>query len=405
MYHPTIIQANVEKYEAATKAQLKRYSVAESQQVTEFLIDRLDEKGKPKTGWKKYELDFMRNEVVLSTLDFRYFAERYSTIPKDGVEGGGTGSIRFWDSQELALKLVEKVQLNCYEAAKRKEPIDGILIAWHKARQLGATELSRVITMHRLCMYRDHRCMAASVDEDKIQELYDRDKLIYDNLPFFMRPNIGFDVKAEHLYFDKLNSRILYQISRQQSGVGQGRQFELAHLTECSSWENAAIMIEMQFFPTLPQSHNTLAILESTANGRGNWWHEFTERVRHRKAIQWQYLFVPWYAESKKYRRQPPVDWQPSELSLLHGQKVYETSPEFVGKQVLLSREQLYWYETTRSQYVEAGTLNIFLTNWCATPEESFQHSNVSAFPPEYLEWARLEASSSKAVPYYFEAA
>ena len=403
MYHPRVIERNIERYEQLKQTKLRRYTVAESKEVTEFLTAKLDNDGRAKKPWKAYETDFMRNEVALSTLDFRYWAERYATIPRDGVEGGGTGTIRFWDSQEIALRLIEKIQADQLDAADRGEPVDGVLIAFHKARQLGATELSRLLTMHRMTLYRDHRCMAASIDEDKIQELYDRDKLIFDNLPFFLRPGVGFDVKAEHLYFDKLNSRILYQQSRQQSGVGQGRQFELAHLTECSSWENASIMIEMQFFPTLPQSPHTLAILESTANGRGNWWHEFTERVRLKKAIQWHYLFIPWYAESKKYRRKPPENWEPSELSMLHAQKVFETSPEFVGKQVLLSKEQLYWYETTRSQYAEAGTLNIFLTNWCATPEESFQHSNVSAFPPEFLEKARLAASAAKAVPYHME--
>jgi len=65
---------------------------------------------------------------------------------------------------------------------------------------------------------------------------------------------------------------------------------------------------------------------------------------------------------------------------------------------VLLSKETLYWYETTRQEYQDAGKLNLFLTNYAATPEESFQHTNISAFSTEVIEKIRL--GTKLGVPY-----
>jgi hypothetical protein len=83
---------------------------------------------------------------------------------------------------------------------------------------------------------------------------------------------------------------------------------------------------------------------------------------------------------------------------MMHAKKVYETSREFVGKEILLSKETLYWYETTRAEYQDSGKLNLFLTNYAATPEESFQHTNLSAFSTEVLE--RLRLGTRDGTPY-----
>jgi len=325
----------------------------------------------------------------MSMLDYEYSASRYHTIPSNG---GGVCQFQFWDSQRIFLRKMASVEEEMHDRKSRGETTDGMLIVGHKARQLGETMLDRSICMHRLTTQQHRRAMAASVDDDKIQELYDRDKLIWDSLPWWLKPEIGYDTKAAHLYFGKLDSRIIYQVSSQKSGLGVGRQFDFAHLTELSTWINPSA-VELDFFPTLPQSISTFCLLESTAYGRGNWWHEFTERVRKGLTRRWTYVFIPWYAEPSKYRSTPPPDWVPSEVAMLHAQRIHETSHEFGGHSIMIPRENLYWWESTREEYRRAGNLNFFLTNYCSTPEESFQHSGQSAFDPELIESLRLNAS------------
>jgi hypothetical protein len=64
---------------------------------------------------------------------------------------------------------------------------------------------------------------------------------------------------------------------------------------------------------------------------------------------------------------------------------------------MMLNRDQLYWYESTRSEYQKGNNLAFFLTNWPATPEESFQHSGQSAFSVELLDTLRTHAHAGEA--------
>lgn len=397
MYSAAVVATNITRYEQRTNTKLKRIPIATSQDIAAAMRRRLDAalKSKQQVEWSAEDLAFRRNERIMCALDFSYFGERYATIQRDG--GGITTLYPLWGSQQIALNEIASLEEKMFDAAARGEPVDGILIAWHKARQLGATALGRTLMVHRSITQKHRRCMAASVDDDKIQELYDRDKLIIDNLPDFLRPELSYDEKRAHIYFEGLNSRILYQVSSQKSGLGTGRQFDLGHLTECSTWL-APEMIELDFFPTLPQSQNTLCLLESTAYGRGNWWHDFTERVRRGLSRRWRYVFIPVYAEESKYRAQPPAAWQPSEVALLYAQKVHDTSEEFTGKKVMVTKEHLYWWESTRAEHLEAGRLNVFYTNYAATPEESFQHSAPSAFDSALLEQLRIHARSGRSL-------
>ena len=399
MYHDKVVGWRIDAIQKALRITLKHHTVAQVDEFRARLDSLMDDKGQPTRGLMQEEIDFIRDERLLVKSGFSYWLQRYATFQKDGSEGGGIGRVKLWASQEAALRIISAVELENWEARQRGEAVDGICVVMHKSRQLGATAFARQLLCHRLTNYRHIRGMAGSIDDDKIMELYDRDKLCIDNLPSYLRPSIGYDVKAAHLYFDRLDSRILYQQSRQQSGLGQGRQFDIAHLTECAFWPYPN-MIELDFFPTLPLGINTLCLLESTANGMGGWWYDFTEDVRRGLQRRWHYIFAPWYIEPRKNRAHPPTDWNPSEMTMQHARKVYETSREYTGKDTLLDKEQLYWYETERAAALRRGKLNLFLTNYCATPEESFQHTGNSQFSVEVLERIRTNTIN----PHYYEA-
>ncbi len=391
MYAESVIQSNIEAIEAKTGLTLVRHDHARSEEFTEIVQPLWFAEGQPlRRPLTKEESAFVVNEQIMCQLDFRYWSERYCKIAYDGVVGGGIGNLKLGASQLILLDLIGKIQAEQVDRQNRGETVDGIMIAAHKARQVWYTALSRGLQMHRATLIQHSRCIGVSVDDQKIQEVYERDLLAYDNLPWFLKPQLVYQEKNAHLSFST-KSKIGYMIDAKKGSLGQGSQFDFGHCTELSEYANPGAL-EIDFFPTFPQNVNTLLILESRANGRGNWWHQFTESVRKGEKERWRYCFTPYYAEPRKYRKTPPPDWQPSEIGLMHAKKVWETSQEFVGKQVMLPKEQLCWWEAMREEYRKSGSLNFFLSNYCATPEESFQHNERSAFDPELLDELRNRA-------------
>lgn len=364
---------------------------------------RIVDKGKLSRKLTKQEEEFMRSEIIVCRYDFRYWAERYGTIERDAQFGGGIGPIEFWESQERALELIGQREEQIQSDYTKLGYSGGIQAVWHKSRQLGATAIMRLISMHRMTMFKNMRCLAGSMDEEKVHLLYVKDKVVYDNLPFFLRPEIEFDVKDEHIALANLKSRLTYQKANVRSGVGVGGQFDISHLTEIALWDNP-YAVKFQFFPAIPKSPNTFVSLESTANGRGkgNFWFEFTESVRRkdRGFEQWLYIFTPCYIASKN-RLPAPDDWRPGEEARRYAEMVENTSAEWVGHTIYPSREHLYWWETEYKQAEQDMTLHFFLTNHCATPEQSFQHVSNSALPIKVIEWMR--SMSKNGMPYMIQ--
>ena len=340
-----------------------------------------------------------------------YFAENYCYIALGGINESGMGLLRLWESQRQLLRLVAKLEEAGHASVSSNEPADGILIGYNKSRQLGATMICRAIIMHRMLFWEHTQCFSASVDEDKVMELYIRDKRIYDNLPFYLKPSPdpkegSIDQQGKYLSFGKLDSSILYQTSNQKTGFGQGRKFVASHITEAASFDidgKGFGMIEHDFLPAIPQSPYVFAVLESTPQGRGNAWHVWSESVRLGQVPRWHYIFMPVYINHERNRRTPPTDWIPSDLTVQYANKIEATSPEIVGYQVTPEKDFLYWWETTRKEYYDRGTLNMFLTNFCCTPEESFQFVTSGALDADLLN--QLSMDNAEAVSYEFERA
>jgi hypothetical protein len=275
------------------------------------------------------------------------------------------------------------------------------MAAFHKARQQGMTALCCLLKLHRMIFYTNTRALAATLampnDSSKL-ELYNRDQIIINNLPWWMKPRILYDVKGEQTQFDGLGSKMVYTDSEQRSGIGTGAQWDVHQITECALWSNL-LRLMFEFMPGVPKSPLVLGVWESTANGRvgpGEDWMVLTENIRNKRRgwEHWVYSFIPWWIEPTKYRRPPRLDWVPSQIVIDHAEMVEKTSAEFNdGKTYRLSKAQMYWWETEHELYRSLNKLNQFLSSYCATPGESFQNSLAGALPYDVLERMRHEAA------------
>lgn len=361
------------------------------------LVKTYDKNGAP-AEWvrepSKQEWDYINNERIMCKYDFRYFANRYAKIQIVRPDGSPVGVDRlgkhgFMRTQEALLARIQSEEERMYDAFDHGESVLGLLFFVHKARQTGFTALIRIMEKQRTFFWPDTMALAASENLEMVQELYRRDKVLYSNMPWFIRPSIRYDTKDEQLEFAEINTVTLYHQGNQHGGMGTGKTISVAHLTECALWDRSAAShyvntrkILDDLYPAIPRSLNTLYVMESTALGIGGFWYDQVELIRNGKS-RFKLFFCPWYAADMKYAETPPTGWYPGDYVQHVADVVRDTSFEYLGYTMELTRQQMYWYERTMDEH--EGRLFTFFSNYPTTIEESFQNSGDCAFSYELL--------------------
>ena len=344
------------------------------------------------------ENEFIHSERTICKADFAYYLARYHALERDPGVGteSGIGPAKPLESQVKFIRDVGKREDICYAEWKKYGHTAGILVYAHKCRQVAFTATSRAMAIHRMLFWPGTRAFAATLKDGPqgTGELYKRDTLSIESLPFWLKPSVYPNVKDAEIGFEApLNARLSYQAENQQTGIGTGTQQDVSHLTEVPLWSYPQ-RIRYSFVPSMPKALTTLHIQEGTSAGKGGYWQEVSEACRNRRPgyEDWIYIFVPAYLNRLKYRSNAPDTWMPSESTIKYAELVARTSPEFCdGTTFHCSRDHLFWYETTRALHAHNNELSAFLANYPATPEMSFVNWAQGALPIELVEEMQFE--------------
>ncbi len=192
----------------------------------------------------------------------------------------------------------------------------------------------------------------------------------HEHCPGLVKPNTGAS-NAKELSFDKLESGYAVGTAGTKA-VGRSQTIQRFHGSEVAFWPNAKTHFAgvVQAVPDLP---GTEIILETTANGVGD---EFHERWQQAEAGVGDYIavFIPWFWQ-EEYRREVPKDFildqEETEYMEAHG----------------LSLEQMAW---RRNKIAELKDPLLFKQEYPATAAEAFQMSGHDGFiKPELVVKAR----------------
>ena len=403
MYHPTLIArreaATARAFRAAYPHGLPVYTLDDSAALTASAMQAVDETGAFRRPLTEDEQRFIGVARVRSIYDFPWFAERFCWID---AEGHGLRRLSpLWESQKLVLDQLARIEL---KHAEEKSP-DGLLLNILKARQLGVSTLSEALVAHRLVSRTHIRALAGADVEDQAGYLFRMVLRLYDELPWFLKPSRLYFTKNRELHLSnqsylktawgKSTRGALQSITGlegSKGSIGRGQTYSVVHISELPTWENPE-QLDTALLPAIPVASDTLVLYEATAEFAGDWWH------RHWLASgegvgRFTNVFIPWSAEPSKYSLPAPAEWQPSATTLAHADKCRRDSPKWFGKAVTLSREQLYWYETTRRFYESKGALYKFLKEYPADDQECFQYAGRSIFTMEQLE--QIDAAGSR---------
>jgi hypothetical protein len=340
-----------------------------------------------------FELNFVDEEIA-KCLDFRYYAENYHVI--NSKHDGFITLYPFWDSQEIFYSKIVEIQ-------KTGKPVKIIVL---KARQLGLSTINEALLFHHTIFTEGCNSLVVAQDPGQADYLFEMSRFAYDSLPWWMRPESRYESKGRYIHFDRrddmlrqtrpgLRSAIYVEAANKMTGVAVGKAITCCHLSELSLWPEAKVLAE-QLFPTLSGSPGQIAIMESTARGRNNFWYDFWQAAWHGK-VDWTPVFIEFF-RVKKYSRTIPVNVNfertADEQSLAN--KVKETTD------IALTDEQLYWRREEMQVFssLNRGDDSKFFQEYPgASWLEAFQGSGICAFNKKKLQHI-LESTCSPPIFY-----
>lgn len=222
-----------------------------------------------------------------------------------------------------------------------------------KGRQQGCSTYIGGRFYHKATHRKGARVFILTHADDATQNLFGMVSRYHENCPALVQPHIGAS-NAKELDFDLLDSG--YKVGTAGTkAVGRSQTIQLFHGSEVAFWahadEHAAGIIQ-----AIPDLEGTESILESTANGMGNFFHKKWQEAEQ-GLTDYEAIFIPWY-------------WQ-DEYAKVVNQEFEITDEETNYRDAYgLTLEQIAW---RRIKIQELGDPLLFKQEYPATSAEAFQ--------------------------------
>lgn len=229
-----------------------------------------------------------------------------------------------------------------------------------KGRQQGCSTYIGGRFYHRATHSRGLRTFILTHEDAATQNLFEMVNRYHDHCPALVRPQTG-AANAKELYFSLLDSG--YKIGTAGTkGVGRSSTLQLFHGSEVAFWPHADTHAA-GVLQAVADAPGTEVVLESTANGIGNYFHKEWQKAERNEG-DFIAVFVPWFWQ-EEYRRVVPDGF-----SLSDDEIAYKAA---YG----LDDEQMAW---RRNKISELQDDVLFKQEYPATASEAFQMSGHDSF-------------------------
>jgi len=275
--------------------------------------------------------------------------------------------------QPFQLNKAQQYVHSCLEQ-QRKETgkVRAIIL---KGRQMGASTLIGGRFYWRVTHRAGVRVFILTHEAEATSNLFDMVARYHQLCPEALRPKVGTD-SAKELTFTELDSGYKVGTAGNKS-VGRSSTIQYFHGSEAGFWPNAAEHAK-GVLQAVPDAPDTEVILESTANGLGNYFHQQWLKAEAQES-EFQAIFVPWYWQPE-YRKSVPKDFHVTdyedELKRVYG----------------LDDEQLMFRRSKMAELADRGDdgTAAFKQEYPMTAQEAFISSGKnSLIPGEVVSEAR----------------
>lgn len=246
-----------------------------------------------------------------------------------------------------------------------------------KARQLGISTATEAVLFLWCFLFPGTNALVLSHENEPSEELFQMTKLYWDTWPHRSLFTQQYSTRKQ-LRWKETRSQVRVATAKNEQS-GRGSTLQALHASEVAYWLDPAGLWS-GLDQTVSQHHGSIVVLESTANGVGNWFYDMWQRAEE-GSVDYVPLFFPWY-KHPEYRHETYQASTKLELDVeekqLHRLLTYE------GYDDPLIYGCLSW---RRWKILNSfnGDLEVFMEEYPSTPEEAFITSGRPIFSPHRL--------------------
>lgn len=286
-----------------------------------------------------------------------------------------------------------KLAREIFEAISKGKAVRIIIL---KARQLGFSTLAEAIVYYLTSLQEAKNSYIVAHEDEAVNNLFDMFKLYYEKVPTVYKPMKKHD-NSKKLTFENptsfesdkkrnpgLKSKITVA-SAEKKSLGRSGTIHYLHISELAFWpENRQSKHMLSLLQALSDAPGTLCIVESTANGIGEYFQQMWEKAV-KGENDYTPIFVGWHENS---------DYSES-FSSTEEEQIFEESltkeERDMQQRFNLSLEQLKWRRSTIKNKC-GGDPKAFQQEYPAYPEEAFLVSGRSSFDQEQIKKDMFDA-------------
>lgn len=255
-----------------------------------------------------------------------------------------------------------------------------------KARQMGLSTMFEGLIFQDTSTNQFKNSMIIAHEDKATQNLFAMSKLFLDELPDVIRPMVKYSNEKALVFENPSNSA-----SDKKETPGLRSKITVATAGTTEAGRSATIhnlhASEVAFFPdarktmvgllqSVPDEMNTLVVLESTANGVGDWFHDMWQKAS-KGENEFIPIFLPWFIDpgyTRPFHTEAEKEQFINEISTetmdASGNKIRTYEYDLMMKHNL-TLEQMNWRRYTMANKCQ-GDEDLFMQEYPATPEEAF---------------------------------
>lgn len=236
-----------------------------------------------------------------------------------------------------------------------------------KGRQQGCSTYIQARYFHKVITSRGKKAFILTHEAEATKNLFEMTKRYYEKLPEGLCPEADRS-SAKELRFLQFDSG--YSVGTAgNKGVGRSQTIQLFHGSECAYWPNAEEHAK-GVMQAISNEAETEIILESTANGIGNYFYNVWQSAISGES-EYQAIFVPWYWQQEYRVFNEGLSLTDEEEHLL---KFYEQDG--------LTKEHLGWRRLKISELSsdEDAGRELFFSEYPMSADEAFRNPIDNVF-------------------------